>query len=167
MKAAYRTFCKMEEMLSCGMFFSMVALVLCSALARLLNHPLPWSIDVAQLLLAWTCFVGADVAFRGNKLMGLDLFTRSLPKKVQRVLELIVRVIMLIALIVFIIYGLRLSYESRMRFFQTLPISYSFVTLSLPVASVFMSITALIKIMETVKTLNDGVRGSGEGAEKP
>ncbi len=158
MKTLYRAFCRAEEGLSCAMFFAMVVLVLCSALARLLNHPLAWSIDIAQLLLAWTCFLGADVAFRDNKLIGLDLFTRNLPGKVQKTLTLLIRIIMLIALLIFIYYGIRLSIESRKRFFQTLPISYSFVTLSLPVSSALMCITALTKIRESVLSLGGNMQ---------
>ncbi|SEU08109.1 TRAP transporter small permease [Enterocloster clostridioformis] len=155
MKTVYRNFCKWEEYLCCTMFFSMVVLVLCSAIARLINHPLAWSIDVAQLLLAWTCFIGADVAFRRDKLVGLDLFTRRLPQKVAQIISLVIRVIMFGALVIFIVYGVRLSIESWKRSFQTLTISYSFVTLSLPVASFLMSITAIIKIVDSVKMILD------------
>ena len=153
MKKFYRLFCRGEEVLGCTLFFMMVVLVMCSALARLVKHPISWSIDVAQLLLAWTCFLGADVAFRRNKLVGLDLFTRKLPEKVQKAVTLVIQVIMLGALVIFIVYGLRLSVESWKRSFQTLTISYSFVTLSLPVSSVLMSITALLKIKESVSQL--------------
>ena len=153
MKKFYRLFCRGEEVLSCTLFFMMVVLVMCSALARLVKHPISWSIDVAQLLLAWTCFLGADVAFRRNKLVGLDLFTRKLPEKVQKAVTLVIQVIMLGALVIFIVYGLRLSVESWKRSFQTLTISYSFVTFSLPVSSVLMSITALLKIKESVSQL--------------
>ena len=153
MKKFYRLFCRGEEVLSCTLFFMMVVLVMCSALARLVKHPISWSIDVAQLLLAWTCFLGADVAFRRNKLVGLDLFTRKLPEKVQKAVTRVIQGIMLGALVIFIVYGLRLSVESWKRSFQTLTISYSFVTLSLPVSSVLMSITALLKIKESVSQL--------------
>lgn len=150
MKAIYRAFCKVEEAIACAMFFSMVVLVLCSALARLINKPIAWSIDVAQLLLAWTCFIGADVAFRRGKLVGLDLFTRKLPQKVQDFLTLVVQLLILLSLAIFIFYGVRLSIESWKRSFQTLTISYSFVTLSLPVASALMIITDVLKIKDTV-----------------
>lgn len=165
MKAIYRSFCKLEEVLSCTMFFSMTALVLCSALARLINHPLPWSIDVAQILLAWTCFIGADVAYRDKKLVGLDLFTRNLPEQVRNLIELLIQVLMLIALIIFIVVGLKLSYDSRMRFFQTLSVSYSLVTLSLPVSSALMSITACIKIAEIIAKMKNPNKNR-EGVEQ-
>lgn len=153
MKQIYRIFCKVEEAISCTLFFAMVVLVLCSALARLIGRPLAWSIDVAQLMLAWTCFLGADVAYRRGKLVGLDLFTRNLPKKIQELLTLIIQVIILVALVIFVIYGFNLSIESWERSFQTLTISYSFVTLSLPVSSILLIITDVLKIKDTLLIL--------------
>lgn len=163
MKKLYRNFCKIEEFISCAFFFSMVLLVFLSAIARLLQHPLVWSIDVSQLLLAWTAFLGADVAFRRGKLVGLDLFTRKLPEKLQDVLILINQILILVAFIIFIIYGFRLSMDSWKRAFQTLPISYSFVTLSLPVSSIFMAITDVLKIRETMNRLLGRNRLETEG----
>lgn len=162
MKAVYRTFCKIEEFISCVMFFSMTALVLCSALARLVDHPLSWSIDVAQILLAWTCFIGADVAYREKKLVGLELFTRNFSMKVRQLIELLIQILVLAALVIFIFVGIKLSYESRMRFFQTLPVSYSLVTLSLPVSSMLMCVTAVIRIVKIItgmKMQNSGQEG--------
>ena len=72
---------------------------------------------------------------------------------------------MLIALIIFIVVGLKLSYDSRMRFFQTLSVSYSLVTLSLPVSSALMSITACIKIAEIIAKMKNPKKSS-EGVEQ-
>ena len=68
-----------------------------------------------------------------------------------------------IAFIIFIIFGFRLSADSWKRAFQTLPISYSYVTLSLPVSSVFMTVTAILKIRETVKRLTGRGAAGMEG----
>ena len=163
MKKLYRGFCKLEEIISCVFFFSMVLLVFLSAIARLIQHPLAWSIDVSQLLLAWTAFLGADVAFRRGKLVGLDLLTRKMPHRVQDGLTLVIQVLILIAFIIFIIFGFRLSADSWKRAFQTLPISYSYVTLSLPVSSVFMTVTAILKIRETMKRLTGRGAAGMEG----
>ena len=87
MKKVYNAYCKAEEFLFSFLFAVMVALVFSSAIARGIGKPLAWSLDVAQLLLCWTSLVGADVAFRHDKFIGLDLFTRKMPVKVQKVLE--------------------------------------------------------------------------------
>ena len=154
MKKLYHGFCWIEETLCNIGFGAMIALVFISAIARNLGRPLAWSIDVAQLMLCWTTLIGADVAFRHGKFLGLDLVTRRLPIKVQRALALVIDFLILGALIIFIIYGFRLSAESWKRSFQTLKLSYSWVTLALPVMSIFMSVSDVLDIISKIKQFN-------------
>lgn len=156
-KKVYNAYCKAEEFLFSFLFAVMVALVFSSAIARGIGKPLAWSLDVAQLLLCWTSLVGADVAFRHDKFIGLDLFTRKMPVKVQKVLEIVVLVLMQVAFCIFIYYGVLLSIKSWKRSFQTLPISYSFVTIALPVMSTLMTLTNILKITDKVKNFKKNV----------
>ena len=157
MKKVYNAYCKAEEFLFSFLFAVMVALVFSSAIARGIGKPLAWSLDVAQLLLCWTSLVGADVAFRHDKFIGLDLFTRKMPVKVQKVLEIVVLVLMQVAFCIFIYYGVMLSVKSWKRSFQTLPISYSFITIALPVMSTLMTLTDILKIIDKVKNFKTNV----------
>lgn len=157
MKKVYNAYCKAEESLFSFLFAVMVALVFSSAIARGIGKPLAWSLDVAQLLLCWTSLVGADVAFRHDKFIGLDLFTRKMPVKVQKVLEIVVLVLMQVAFCIFIYYGVMLSIKSWKRSFQTLPISYSFITIALPVMSTLMTLTNILKIIDKVKNFKKNV----------
>ena len=157
MKKVYNAYCKAEEFLFSFLFAVMVALVFSSAIARGIGKPLAWSLDVAQLLLCWTSLVGADVAFRHDKFIGLDLFTRKMPVKVQKVLEIVVLVLMQVAFCIFIYYGVMFSIKSWKRSFQTLPISYSFITIALPVMSTLMTLTNILKIIDKVKNFKKNV----------
>lgn len=157
MKKVYNAYCKAEEFLFSFLFAVMVALVFSSAIARGIGKPLAWSLDVTQLLLCWTSLVGADVAFRHDKFIGLDLFTRKMPVKVQKVLEIVVLVLMQVAFCIFIYYGVMLSIKSWKRSFQTLPISYSFITIALPVMSTLMTLTNILKIIDKVKNFKKNV----------
>lgn len=157
MKKVYNAYCKAEEFLFSFLFAVMVALVFSSAIARGIGKPLAWSLDMAQLLLCWTSLVGADVAFRHDKFIGLDLFTRKMPVKVQKVLEIVVLVLMQVAFCIFIYYGVMLSIKSWKRSFQTLPISYSFITIALPVMSTLMTLTNILKIIDKVKNFKKNV----------
>lgn len=155
MKKIYEAFCKVEEGLCNAGFVLMIALVFISALARTAGKPLAWSIDVAQLMLCWTTLIGADIAFRHGRFMGLDLITRHFPLKVQRALLIFIDGLIFCALIIFAIYGTRLSIESRLRSFQTLTISYSWVTIALPVMSALMLISVGLDVVKRVKGFND------------
>ena len=157
MKKVYNAYCKAEEFLFSFLFAVMVALVFSSAIARGIGKPRAWSLEVAQLLLCWTSLGGADVAFRHDKFIGLDLFTRKMPVKVQKVLEIVVLVLMQVAFCIFIYYGVMLSIKSWKRSFQTLPISYSFITIALPVMSTLMTLTNILKIIDKVKNFKKNV----------
>ena len=157
MKKVYNAYCKAGEFLFSFLFGVMVALVFSSAIARGIGKPLAWSLDVAQLLLCWTSLVGADVAFRHDKFIGLDLFTRKMPVKVQKELEIVVLVLMLEVFCISIYYGVMLSIKSWKRSFQTLPISSSFVTIALPTISALMTLTNILKITDKVKNFKKNV----------
>lgn len=163
MKKFYSAFCAAEEFLCNAGFVLMIALVFISALARTAGHPLAWSIDVAQLMLCWTTLIGADIAFRHGRFLGLDLVTRHFPVKLQRVLLILIDVLIFIALVIFVIFGTRLSIESRLRTFQTLPISYSWVTIALPVMSALMLVSVGLDILKHLKNFNAPVQAPQEG----
>ena len=154
MKKFYRGFCWLEETLCCIGFLVMIGLVFLSAFARTVGRPLAWSIDVSQLLLCWTTLIGADIAFRHKKILGLDLFTQMLPEKVQKALVILLDLVILVALLIFIKYGTSLSISSWKRSFQTLKLSYSYVTMALPVMSVLMSVSVVIDIVDKIRHFN-------------
>jgi TRAP-type C4-dicarboxylate transport system permease small subunit len=154
MKKIYQYYCKVEVFVCAVGFFSIVVLVFASAIARGLRHPIQWTVDISQLLLAWVSFLGADVAWRHGQILGLDLITKNFPLKIRRVAELIVLLVILTALVVFIRYGIQLAKSNWKRAMQVVRMSYSFVTLSLPVASVSMSVSTIIKIVEQIRDFN-------------
>ena len=66
-------------------------------------------------------------------------------------------VLMQVAFCIFIYYGVMLSIKSWKRSFQTLPISYSFITIALPVMSALMTLTNILKITDKVKNFKKNV----------
>ena len=57
---------------------AMVLLIFTGGVARMLGHPLNWTTDVATCLFAWACFLCADIAWRRNGLMAVELVTARL-----------------------------------------------------------------------------------------
>lgn len=143
MKKIYKIFCKIEEVICASLFLGIIALVFASAVCRYLKIPLQWSIDVTQLIFAWVAFLGADIAMRNGKLIGVGLITEKLPPKTAHALAIFCNIFILFILAIFIYYGFKLGINSWNRQFQTLPVSYSFVTFSLPVSSIFMVMSTI------------------------
>ena len=156
MKKAYKYFCKFEEMVVGIIFVAIVVLIFGAAFFRQFDRPIVWADDIAKFLFSWAAFLGADVAMRYSRLVGVDIIVRKLPAKAAKVLQLIVFTIIIVLLMAFVYYGIRLSIESVDRDFQTLSnFSYSIVTVSLPIASILMILTASIKIGKIAKNFKD------------
>lgn len=152
MKSVYGWFCKIESLVAQTTLWTMVLLIFTAGIARLLLHPMNWAIDVATCLFAWSCFLSADIAWRENKLMNVDVLIRTLSDRTQRRLRLLNYGILIAFLVYLIGFGLWLSYTTRARSFQGIPgFSYTWVTLSVPVGSLGLLATTILKLRRDLK----------------
>ncbi len=149
----YKAVCKIETIICSAAFISIVALVLTAAIFRAIERPIQWSIDAAQLLFAWAAFLGADIAIRNKSLVGVGIFTSKLKINTQIKIRTICNIIIVFVLIALIVYGFQLSLSNWKRSFQTLPVSYGFVTLSLPISSIFMVFSTIGNIKQDIAEL--------------
>jgi TRAP-type transport system small permease protein len=146
MRKLYRFLCKAEEA-ACGAgLMFLILFIFISAISRQFRVSESWYIDLAMLCLAWTSFLGADVAWRHGQILGVDLVVRRLPKKLQAAIEMFVLAVILIMLGVIIFFGIRLAWVDRLERFQSMPIPYALVTYSLVVASCSMIFTTIQKM---------------------
>lgn len=162
MKKVHQIVCRVEEYFCAALLAVIVALSFVTAIARCINHPISWTIEVSQLILAWLAFIGADMAFRSDKIMGVDIITRKFPPKVQIAIKLVMNILMLAILVFFIKYGYILCVSNLKRSFQTVGVSYACATASLPVASIFMSITAIVNIAVCIRKLLGKSKDNGK-----
>ncbi len=143
----YRRLLKVEAILA-GMFLIlMVLLIFAGGVARMMHHPINWTIDLATCFFAWAVFLCADIAWRNDALMSIDVVAGRLPPRAQQALRQVNYVIISAFLLYAIYAGLWLSWVSRARSFQGIPgVSYSWVTMSLPVGALLLLVTTLLKI---------------------
>ncbi len=150
MKRLYEWLCEIESFVARITLWCMVGLIFSAGIARLLMMPINWAIDMSTCLFAWSCFLSADVAWRENKLMNVDVLVRIFPEKVKRFLKYFNYTVLLGFLIYLIVFGIWLSYTTRARTFQGIPgFSYTWVTLSVPVGATFLLITTILRIRRT------------------
>jgi TRAP-type C4-dicarboxylate transport system permease small subunit len=137
---------KVEAVVAAAFLIVMVGLIFFGGVARLLARPQNWTIDLATCLFAWACFLCADIAWRRDSLMSITLVSKHLPERGQRVL-MQVNYAIIAAFLVYVMYaGTWLSWISRARAFQGIPeVSYSWVTMSLPVGAALLLLTTAIK----------------------
>jgi TRAP-type C4-dicarboxylate transport system permease small subunit len=147
MKKLYEKVCAAEAIVAGIFLVLMVVLIFLGGVMRMLATPINWSTDAATALFAWACFLCADIAWRNNSLMSIDVLTSRLPANAQAAFRLLNYAIIIAFLVYLIVMGLYLSWVSRIRSFQGIPeISYSWVTMSLPVGAMLLLITTLLKV---------------------
>lgn len=75
MKKLYKIYCKTEIALAAAGFFAIIVLTFGNAVLRLFNRPIVANDDICALLFAWVSFMGADIALRSNRLVGMEILT--------------------------------------------------------------------------------------------
>jgi TRAP-type C4-dicarboxylate transport system permease small subunit len=146
LKRFYNMVCRTEALVAAILLVVMVALIFLGGVARMLGEPLVWTTDFATCAFAWACFLAADVAWRNDALMSIRMLPDRLSLRAQRALALLNYAIISVFLGYLIVTGFWLSWVSRARSFQGIPeISYSWITLSLPVGGVLLLATTLIR----------------------
>ncbi|MGF1553705.1 MAG: TRAP transporter small permease [Paracoccaceae bacterium] len=159
MRKAYATILKAEGVIAGMLLFVMVTAIFAGGVTRMMAMPQNWTIDVASCAFAWACFLCADIAWRRDALMSIDFLPARLPPRGRQALGLL-NLALITGFLGYLIWtGLELSWTSRARSFQGIPsISYSLVTLSLPVGSLLLLVTTVLKIRDLLRD------GPGEAA---
>jgi TRAP-type C4-dicarboxylate transport system permease small subunit len=152
MKKLYERVCAAEAFLAAAFLVLMVVLIFAGGVARLFEHPINWAIDAATCFFAWACFLCADIAWRRGSLMSIEVLTRRLPPRLQAACRLLSHFIITLFLLYVIGMGVWLSWISRERSFQGIPeVSYSWVTMSMPVGACLLLMTTLLKVKSELR----------------
>jgi TRAP-type transport system small permease protein len=147
MRKLYERLCAAEALVAAVFLILMVVLIFLGGVMRMLGHPINWSSDAATCLFAWACFLCADIAWRKDSLMSIAVLTSRLPAHLQTTCRMLNYAIITAFLLYLIVMGVYLSWISRARSFQGIPeISYSWVTMSLPVGALLLLITTALKV---------------------
>ncbi len=160
MRAFYDTVLKIEAVLAGVLLMMMVGLIFLGGVARMMAMPLNWTIDLASCSFAWAAFLCADIAWRKDLFMSIEMLVERAPERVQRWITLF-NYALIAAFLIYLIYaGIHISWVSRARSFQGIPgVSYSWVTASLPAGSALMLITTILKVRTFLRS---GERPSSE-----
>ncbi|MFZ4453048.1 TRAP transporter small permease [Salibacterium aidingense] len=136
---------RIEDIITKLLLASIVILVFYSAMVRWLGVPVAWSVEMGQLLFIWLIFLGANQAMRKNRHIGVDVFTNRLPDKLKTPVNVFTDSLIACFLIVIIFYGTQHAADHALRSVQNLPLSYSYITASVPAGCTLMLVTLLMK----------------------
>ena len=155
MKKLYEKFCELEQWAALLLLAGITILVFLAAISRTFGYPVNWAQDAALVMFAWMCFLGGDIAVRTTGLIGVDMFVKMLPVKIQKVLDIAFKIIILVFLAALVIYGYQYAKGYSRRMITTLNISYAWVTSCVPVGAFLMFINTAINLIESIKHWRD------------
>ncbi|MET0312577.1 MAG: TRAP transporter small permease subunit [Burkholderiaceae bacterium] len=151
MKKLYGWICAAEAVIASAFLVAMVMLIFSSGIMRMAGWPINWAGDFATALFAWACFLCADIAWRRNSLMSIEALTSRMPPALQRACRFFNYLVITAFLLYVAAMGLWLSWISRARSFQGMPeVSYSWVTMSMPVGALLLLISTGIKLRDEI-----------------
>lgn len=167
MKTFEKALTKVETFIVCFGLILLIVTVFAAAVLRFFGIDMSISTDLAQLTFAWVSFIGADLAMRQDRHMGVDMLVDRFPARVRNIIYLVNYVLILGFLIFAVCFGINLCIVNAARKYQTLYISYSYATASCPVGCGLMCISAVKHIVQYVKNIrtNDYSSIMKEGAQ--
>ena len=144
---------KVETWLVCAGLLILIFTVFAAAVLRFFGVDMSVSTDLAQLVFAWVSFIGADLAMRKDKHMGVDMLITRFPVKLLNAIYLFNYLLILFFLLFAVRYGINVCIVIAARKYQTLYISYSFATASCPVGCGLMCISSIKHIVQYVRNI--------------
>lgn len=151
-----RRIAQIEFVVGAGLLAVIVVLVFAASVMRFFGHPLIWSVDLAQLLFIWLCFVGATRAMRERAHIGVDFFVRFLGAPSRLLIETVLAVVLVAFMAVLAWEGYQLTLLNRERLFGDSGLSYAYVTIAVPVGCLFLSLAIIANAAEAWRNRRRG-----------
>ena len=152
---------KIIEILCTVIMGYMVLAVCWQVITRfILKNPSTLTEEILRFLLVWTTMVGGAYAYGRRKHLSINMLTKKLPHKQQKMLDIIIQVIVIVfAVVVMIMGGLHLVGTTSNQISAALHLPMPYVYASIPVGGILIIFYSLIFIMEDIKEM------SGKAAE--
>ena len=131
----------------------------------LLGSQASWSEELARLLMVWLALLGAALACRESRHLGLDVIVRNWPKEVQRINRLLVSATVFVFAAVVMLGGGWQLVSQRFASGQMLPaleIAKAWFYLALPVSGLLVSMFSIESIWAV--WVNDEIEYGEESA---
>lgn len=147
---------KIEFAVGITLLAIITVLVFIAAVMRTFGHPLIWSIDLAQLLFIWVCFIGATRAMRERSHLGVDLLVRYFKYEHRLYIETALTIVFIVFLSILAVEGWKLTMLNLERLFGDSGLTYAYVTIAVPVGSVMLSIALISNLISAWRKRVDG-----------
>jgi TRAP-type C4-dicarboxylate transport system permease small subunit len=79
---------------------------------RFLNISVPWTEELARLLLIWLTFIGSSLAFQQKMHLSVNYFVNLATKNLRTMIGLLIQGLMIIFFSILVVYGFKLTMGS-------------------------------------------------------
>ena len=132
----------------------MVLAIFLQVVARyVFNHALPWPEELGRFLFAWIVFLAIVSVMRSDEMLSLELLYRWIPKKISQILKLIVSIACFGFLLIILKGGFELMIRQSSQISIALEIPMWVVYIIIPIGTLLMAISLLIKIAAQIREL--------------
>jgi TRAP-type C4-dicarboxylate transport system permease small subunit len=146
-----RIFNIFEKLVATICVVSMVFVLFLQVFTRyVLKVPLYWSEELARIILIWSVFLGANLAFRAGTHMRIDILSRKLPKSFRMVSNMIAKTTVTAFSVVLVVHGWDLSRKMMRIIAPATGIPVGLIDLILPI---FALLTIIIVWMHPYREL--------------
>jgi len=150
------------ERLTAALVASVVVVVGLQVVTRhLLHSPLPWTEEIARMLLVWSMLVGGVLALARNEHTRVTVVLRLLPSRWARAVEMGTGLALILFLAVLGYQSCLLTWLSRSERLPASQLSGAWVTAPMPLAIALM---ALLTAASTLRTAREVFRSRGTAA---
>ena len=136
---------------------AMSIIVFIQVVARfILKSSLPWSEEASRYLLVWTAFLGGAYGVRQGAHIGIEAFAMLLPKKVQKVLNILVMIGSIVICVVIFKYGASIvsTQLSKGQLSPAMRVPMGYMYAAIPVGMVFFIIRYIQNIYDVIRDFN-------------
>lgn len=116
------------------------------------NSPSVWTDEILRFQLIWMTMIGAPLAHGLNRIMAVTIFTDRLNEKQTNTNKIIVETLMLLfAIIVLIIGGMKVAMNASTQHSATLGINMFFIYISIPTSGVLFTYYNVMNLKDALR----------------
>lgn len=150
MNFAKKVFFNLEEIVSSVFFTIMCISVALGVFTRFFELSLVWTDELARYTFIWSVLLGTVVVFKHKKHIVIDAFSNMLPKAVNTMIQIVVRLGLLYLFLILLKYGWGLTIQTWSVPTTSLEIPTGLVYLVVPLSSLLLITYTLIELYQII-----------------
>lgn len=149
-----RAFNRVVETIAKGLSLSLAALitlfVFVSIVSRnFFSYSFEYSVDGNQLMFMWMCFMGIVVVHSMGTMLKFEMLEQRIPESLRRYWSCALHALVMLVAAIMMVAGYEMLDFAKAQRFSTMPVSYFWLYLPVPLAGFLIFLKAFEKLVDT------------------